>query len=249
LLSKSSAEIVDAPDLTVHVDIDGPGFERYAATIQSDWVLAEWNADIGGRLMIGAATKAERAEVREQVEATPIAARIHGDLPESTVVVTGPDLEQLAVLSEQLGSAFRELEGVHAVQDDVRQVATSSFRVDRHALAKFGLQHEQVRRAAAAADGGVEVDSVVRGVDGLPIRVRTTDAMLVAPNGDLMHLSAVVAHTRSTGPAVIQRINGRRAVTLTVQVRGEVSLAKVQQALRALIADVGLPVGYAVTIE
>jgi heavy metal efflux system protein len=189
------------------------------------------------------------------------------------VKVYGDDLETLSELGKRVESIARTIPGAA----DVRAEETSGLPMlvvtpDRAALARYGLNPEQVQTTVSTAIGGSSAGHLIEGDRRFDIVVRLPESMRqdVHRLGDLpvpldvsgsadeaeraatwssgeprfVPLREVAAIEELTGPNQVNRENGKRRIVITTNVRGA-DLGGFVAALReAIDAKLNLPAGY-----
>ncbi|MDX1655257.1 MAG: efflux RND transporter permease subunit, partial [Candidatus Competibacteraceae bacterium] len=152
----------------------------------------------------------------------------------------GPDLAQLKAASLELQDWLAHYQGTFDLSDDLRPGKPElRLRLTEGALA-LGLDASYVARELRSALFGTTAAEIQLGRESYEIDVRLADAddrgdledfRIRAPNGALIPLSAVAQIREDRGLARIQRIDGRRTVT----VRGDLD-SRLANA-REIIAD------------
>jgi Cu(I)/Ag(I) efflux system membrane protein CusA/SilA len=160
------------------------------------------------------------------------------------VKITGPSLDGIGEIAEQVERVLRAVPGTRGV---VAERATSGryldIDVDRFQAARFGISVADVQRLVTAVTGGETIGTVINGRQRIPIVIayprdfRESEAALAAnrittSTGSQVPLSAI-AHIRfADGPAEIKSENGRLASHVYVDINtsdlgGYVAAAKV----------------------
>jgi multidrug efflux pump subunit AcrB len=145
------------------------------------------------------------------------------------IQLLGDDFDKLLVASQKLQSELATFEGVEDINDSYRE-GKREFRLSlRDGARQLGITLADLAGQVRAGFWGEEPLKVQRGRNEVTIRVRYPEEERVAP-GDLENLKIRtadgkeipflhVAHIeQDQGPAVIQRIYGRRAITVTADV-------------------------------
>src|SRR5260221_5101853 len=148
------------------------------------------------------------------------------------VKITGPDLDTLQRLGEQVEAAVKPIPGTaSAVSDRILAGRYISVEVNRLAAARYGLSIEQVQQTAATAIGGETIGQKIEGLARYPINVRfpreTRDSMqaieqlpIIAPDGAVVPLSAVANVHIEMGPSMVKSENAQPTVSGYVDVPG-----------------------------
>ena len=171
------------------------------------------------------------------------------------VHIYGPDLTELRQRAEQTARVLRAIPGSSDVR--VERVAGASvlnIEIDRQAAARNGLDAIEVMNTVRAL-GGVEVGTVVDGIQRLDLQVRWSGAArhdveaisslpLLTPQGSLVPLGQIARVTIGPGPAEVNRERLSRRITVQANVRGRDLASFVEAAQVAVDKDVKLQPGY-----
>ena len=184
---------------------------------------------------------------------------LEGVRAELAIKLFGEDLGRLRTLAERIAGVVREVRGAEDVQvDQVSGTPQLIVRVDRDAIARYGMNVEDVQATLAAAVGGQGAGQIFEGVRRFEILVRYPEdarstpeeigSILVSgpagervPLGDLASIEAVV------GPRQITREHSQRFITIQCNVSGRDIGSFVAEAQRAIDRDLDLPAGYLAT--
>lgn len=185
---------------------------------------------------------------------------ISGVRAELGIKVFGDDLDQLANSANEILSVLRSIPSVaDARVEQVEGLPVLSVVPERLALARYGLNLQDLQDLVAAAIGGESAGLIYEGdrrfelVVRLPEELRTDILRLGdlpvtlpqgSPLGDYVPLSEVARLEMTPAPNQISRENGKRRVVVTANVRDR-DLGSFVEEARARIADqVQLPPGY-----
>lgn len=127
--------------------------------------------------------------------------------------------------------------------------------VDRDALARYGLNADDVLTVVRNGIGGEPVGTLLDGVKRFAIAVRLDDASkaniqaieripIRTPSGALVQLSQVASVTTAEGYSFIRREQLQRYAVVQMDVRGRDIDGFVQEANAAIAREVKLPPGY-----
>ena len=130
--------------------------------------------------------------------------------------------------------------------------------VDRQAIARYGINVEDVQSVIRTAVGGEKAGQIFEGVRRFDIYVRyvsgardTADAirhiLISAPGGEKVPLDQIARIEEIVGPRQITRENNERFVTVQCNVRGRDIGSFVADAEDAIEKQVKLPPGYLVS--
>ena len=175
------------------------------------------------------------------------------------VKITGPDLDTLQRLGEEVERAVKPIKGtVSAVSDRISGGRYVDVTVNRLAAARYGLSIEEVQETAATAVGGMPIGEKVEGLARYPINVRfprevrdSVEALrqlpIIAPDGAVVPLSLVAEIRVAPGPAMIKSENAQPSVWVYVDVRGRDVVGYVREAEQRVASAVKLPPGYSIS--
>jgi len=184
---------------------------------------------------------------------------LEGVRAELAIKLFGDDLELLKGKADEIAAVVGAIRGAADVQaDQISGAPQLLIRVDREAVARWGLNVEQVQQTIRAAVGGETAGQVFEGVRRFDIRVRypapyrdTPEAiasiLVPAPDGATVPLSQVVEMEEIVGPRQIKRENGQRFTTVQCNVVDRDIGSFVAEAQQAINREVELPPGYLVT--
>ncbi|HEY9841684.1 MAG: efflux RND transporter permease subunit [Candidatus Sericytochromatia bacterium] len=173
------------------------------------------------------------------------------------VQVFGDDLD---VLLEQAQAVAEILEGIPGAADVKVEQATGlpvmTLQLRREAIARYGLDVQDVQEVLEVATGGKGAGYVFEGdrrfelVVRLPEQLRSDQAVLSelpvplpGARGRYVPLSTLASFEKLTGPNMVSRENGKRRVVVTANIRGRDLMSFVDQARAAVTQQVKLPTG------
>ncbi len=173
------------------------------------------------------------------------------------VKLYGPDLAVLERLALEVEATLRALPGVRSVYAErVLQGSYWDVEVDREAAARYGLTVGDVQRALMVAAGGMEVSSVVSGLERYPLFVRLARDFRQDPeelarlpirltDGTTVPLGQVARFRWTQGPSMIRSENARPSVWVYVDLQPEQDVGSFVQRARPLLEEhLRLPAGY-----
>jgi cobalt-zinc-cadmium resistance protein CzcA len=181
---------------------------------------------------------------------------VRGDL---AIKIYGTDLAQLNALAAQTEALIAKLPGATdtlTVRNDGVQYL--QIEIDRLAAGRFGLSAEQIQAdlrrwvegqpISTVQEAGRRTPLVIRGSEALRASPADFEALrLSTPDGSAVPLQAVAKLRRVDGPVKVDREQAQRYVVVQSNVRGRDLVGFVEEAQRAVAAQVKLPAGYAVT--
>ncbi|RJP33786.1 MAG: efflux RND transporter permease subunit [Phycisphaerales bacterium] len=225
---------------------------------------SQWRADLDQEALEDA--------IREKLESLPGAVAnltqpiemtvdelLEGVRAELAVKLFGEDLDLLKEKADQIAAVVGEVRGAADTQvDQVSGTPQLLIRVDRRAIARYGVNVEDVQEVIRAAVGGEVAGQVFEGVRRFDILVRyspearsTADAirdiLVAGPDGMRIPLDELATVEEIVGPRQITREDGHRFITVQCNVIGRDIGSFVEEAQRAIDEQVDLPPGYLVT--
>ncbi len=192
----------------------------------------------------------------------PIAAAVDelitGTKAELAIKIFGSDMDVLKEKSAEIEAVIRRIPGAADVQkDQVTGTPQLRIRIDRQAIARYGINVEDVQNVIRTAVGGETAGQIFEGIRRFDIFVRFTptardDAeairhiLVVAPGGAKLPLDQLASIEEIVGPRQITRENNQRFITVQCNVRGRDIGSFVLDGQRAVAEKVKLPPGYLV---
>jgi cobalt-zinc-cadmium resistance protein CzcA len=192
----------------------------------------------------------------------PIALRldemVSGAKSEIAIKIFGPDLDELKRLQSEVSDAVSGIEGVADVLPS--QIAGFGYvevTIRRDAAARYGLNVGTIQRAIDMAIGGERVSTILEGdrrfslvgkfqetsrgsvesIRNLPLRT---------PDGAQVRLRDVATVELTEAPAEVTREQGKRKITLGINLSGRDAGSFVAEAKEAVRNKVSFPAGYTV---
>jgi len=226
---------------------------------------AEWPAGVTAKEQVIA--RVEKAangvlgqlyEVSQPIELrfNELIAGVRGDV---AIKLYGDDLDKMSLTANEMVRVLQAVPGAGSVKaDQVGGAPTLDVRLDRNAIARYGLTVQEVADTIAAALGGRESGLLYEGDRRFDIMVRVPDAtrvnlddiralpILLPQAGGVrgqIPLSQVAQIRLTEGLNQISRENGKRRVVVQVNLEGRDAGSFVAEA-QEKIAKVKLPAGY-----
>jgi cobalt-zinc-cadmium resistance protein CzcA len=184
---------------------------------------------------------------------------LEGVRAELAVKVFGDDLDVLKAEAEEIARVLREIPGSADVQmDQVSGTPQLLVRVDRGAIARYGLNVADVQEVVRAAVGGETAGQIFEGIRRYDILVRyepeargTADAirhiLVTGSDGIRVPLDELANVEEVIGPRQITREDTQRFVSVQCNVVGRDIGGFVEEAQAAIDRSVALPAGYLTT--
>lgn len=181
---------------------------------------------------------------------------ISGTRANIAVKIFGPDLHELTQQGQRAKALMADLPGV--VDLSVEQQAylpMMTIRLDRAAMARYGLRVHTVTQAMEVAFGAHAVTRIISDSAAFDLVVRYPQAarqdeptirglMLRGPTGALIPLEAVAHLARDMGPNQISRESGQRKVVVMCNVGEGHDLGGVVTRIQAKLKQLQLKPGY-----
>lgn len=188
-----------------------------------------------------------------------VAELISGVRSDVAIKLFGDDLDTLKKTADQIGVVVGKVRGA----EDVKVEATSGLpqlqiKPDRAAIARYGINVEDVNDLVESIVAGKEAGLVYEGDQRFNLVVRLSDEtgrdietiknlLVSAPSGARIPLSQLADIRLVEGPAQISREDTRRRVGVELNVRGRDIGSFVEEAQKKIEQDVKLPPGYYLT--
>jgi cobalt-zinc-cadmium resistance protein CzcA len=181
---------------------------------------------------------------------------LEGVRAELAVKLFGEDLDVLKEQADRIAGVVRTVRGAADVQvDQVSGTPQLLVRVDREAIARYGLNVEDVQEVVHAAIGGEVAGEIFEGVRRFPILVRyeaearedadaVRELLITTPGGATVPLDELARVEEIVGPRQITRENNQRFITIQCNVVGRDIGTFVEEAQARIDEDVDLPPGY-----
>ncbi|MFZ2313432.1 MAG: CusA/CzcA family heavy metal efflux RND transporter, partial [Methylobacter sp.] len=175
------------------------------------------------------------------------------------IKVSGPDLNVLQALTEQIEQAMKTLpETLSAYGDRVVGGYFLDFDINREAAARYGLTVGDVQDVIQSAIGGMNITETVEGLERYPVNLRyprdlrdNLDALkrvlVPTPTGSQIPLIQVADLTLRRGTDVIKSEGARPNAWVYVDIKTSDIGGFVSQAKKTLAERVTLPAGYTVS--
>jgi cobalt-zinc-cadmium resistance protein CzcA len=194
----------------------------------------------------------------------PIALRVDellsGVKAQLAVQLFGDDLDALVTKAAEIERVVSGIVGAEDVQvEQVTGQPQLQIRIDRPAIARYGINVDDVQEVIETAVGGENVAQVFEGVRRFDINVRMQEPFrddaasigsLLVPSPDesvRIPLRQLTGIRVVTGPKQISHENGHRRIVVQLNVRGRDMGGFVTEAKQAISAKVDLPPGYFIT--
>ena len=171
-------------------------------------------------------------------------------------VIGGPDLQKLTGYSEQLLQKMKTIPDV-VDADSTLIVGKPELRVhiDRARAADLGVRVGDIAQTLNTLIAGQKVSTYNQGTDQYDVRVRATgkhrasaedleNLFVASTKVGWTNLNNLVRIEEGSGPSAIDRLNRRRQVTLTANVRPGGSQAAVIDQMNQFVKEINIEPGY-----
>ena len=174
------------------------------------------------------------------------------------IKISGPDLRELERLGKEVEQIVRQVPGTLSVYAErVMGGHYLDFRIDRNALAVYGLQVGDVQEVIRSAIGGMNITTTVEGLERYPVNLRYSrelrhnlpalNATLVsAPSGRTVPLGQLGKFRYVSGPSGIKSENGKPNAWVYVDIRNVDIGGYVAQARQRVDQGIQVPPGYTI---
>ncbi len=193
----------------------------------------------------------------------PIAAAVDelltGTKAELAIKIFGGDMDLLKEKASEIEAVIRKIPGSADVQkDQVTGTPQLLIRIDRQAIARYGVNVEDVQGVIRTAIGGETAGQIFEGIRRFDITVRFAkeardDAesirhiLISAPGGAKVPLDQLAMIDEIVGPRQITRENNQRFITVQCNVRGRDIGSFVAEGQKAIAEQIKMPPGYLVS--
>ena len=183
---------------------------------------------------------------------------LEGVRAELAIKLFGDDLDTLLAKGNEIAGVTRRIRGAADVQvDQVTGTPQLVIRVNRQAVARYGMNVADVQQTIRAAVGGEVAGQIFEGTRRFAILVRfapeyrstsaaISNILVPGPGRVRVPLSELATIEEVVGPRQITRENNQRFLTIQCNVVGRDIGSFVEEAQAAIDAQVRLPTGYLV---
>ena len=175
------------------------------------------------------------------------------------IKIAGPDLAVLERLGKEIEAVVRDLPGtVGAYAERVMGGNYLDFKVDRDAIARYGLTVRDVQEVIQTAIGGMNITTTVEGLERYPVNLRYSrelrddlpalrDVLVTAPSGAHIPLGRLVSMEYVVGPPSIKSEGAKPNAWVYVDIH-DVDVGGYVDAARDAVAErIVLPAGYTIS--
>ena len=199
-----------------------------------------------------------QANLTQPIEMT-VDELLEGVRAELAIKLFGEDLNVLKQKADEISALIQNLQGAADVQvDQVSGTPQLVIKPDRQAIARYGLNVQDVQEIIRSAIGGVTAGQVFEGIRRFDILVRyreqdrnTTEAirnlLITGPDNIQIPLAQIASIEEIVGPRQITRENNQRFITIQANVIDRDIVSFVEEAQKKIDNAIQLPPGYFTT--
>ena len=181
---------------------------------------------------------------------------VSGVKADVAVKVFGEDLDRLKRLADAVADSLRKIPGATDVSvEQVDDIPVLQIDIDREAIARLGVNVDDVQTLVSTALGRTPVGQIIEGDKRFALVVRfpeeTSNSVegiaslpVPTPGGGNVPLGSVAKIRNKPAPAQVSREEGKRRVVVQLNVRGTDLGTFVKAAQAAVHRDVKMPEGY-----
>jgi len=246
-------------EVGAHADPVNSGEAFIALKAQDQWKTAKTPAELFDKMSDAFGNFPGAAFNFTQPIAAAVDELISGSKADLAIKIFGQDMEVLKQKAAEVEAVIRTVPGADEVQkDQVTGTPQLRITVDRQAIARHGINVENVQSIIQTAVGGEKAGQIFEGIPRFDIVVRyahgsrsTGDAigriLVAAPGGQKVPLSDLARIEEIVGPRQITREDNQRFITVQCNVRGRDIGSFVRDGQKAIGEKVKFPSGYLVS--
>ena len=184
---------------------------------------------------------------------------LEGVRAELAIKLFGDDLDRLKSKADEIAAQIKKVNGAADVQvDQVSGAPQLSIVINRHEIARYGINVEDVQQVIRTAIGGETSGQIFEDVKRFDIYVRFEEEfrkdmksigtlLIESPSGIEVPLSQLAEIKEVVGPRQITREKNQRFITIQCNVVGRDIVSFVEEGQNVIDSKVKLPPGYFVT--
>ncbi|TDE50079.1 efflux RND transporter permease subunit [Flavobacterium sp. GT3P67] len=182
-----------------------------------------------------------------------------GSRSDIAIKIFGDDLEVLDTKATELISKINNIEGIGDLKaDKVTGLPQITVKYDYSKIALYGLNISDINQIIRSSFAGETAGKIYEESKRFDIVVRmdaanrtditdVSNLFIPLPNGQQVPLSQVATIDYEQGPVQVSREDGKRRITIGLNVRGRDIKSVVEEIQQKLDTDFKLPAGYYVT--
>jgi len=184
---------------------------------------------------------------------------LEGVRAELAIKLFGDELDVLKYKADEIAAVIRKVNGAEDIQvDQVSGKPQVKIVVNRHAIARYGINLEDVQEVIRTAIGGEIAGQIFEGIRRFDILVRFApefrksteeikEILIESPAGIKVPLSQLATIEEIVGPRQITRERNQRFITIQCNVLDRDIGSFVEEGQRVIDEQINLPAGYIVT--
>ncbi|MES2545497.1 MAG: CusA/CzcA family heavy metal efflux RND transporter [Bacteroidota bacterium] len=182
-----------------------------------------------------------------------------GSRSDIAIKIFGDDLEVLDAKATELISKINKIDGIGDLKaDKVTGLPQITVKYDYNKIALYGLNIADINQIIRSSFAGESAGKIYEESKRFDVVVRMNESnrsditdvsnlFIPLPNGQQVPLSQVASIKYEQGPVQVSRENGKRRITVGLNVRGRDVKSVVEEIQQKLDASFKLPAGYYVT--
>ena len=182
-----------------------------------------------------------------------------GSRSDIAIKIFGDDLEILDTKAKELIAKVNNIEGIGDLKaDKVTGLPQITVKYDYNKIALYGLNITDINQIIRSSFAGESAGKIYEQSKRFDVVVRmdaasrtditdVSNLFIPLPNGQQVPLSQVATVSYEQGPVQVSRENGKRRITIGLNVRGRDIKSVVEEIQLKLDKDFKLPAGYYIT--
>jgi cobalt-zinc-cadmium resistance protein CzcA len=182
-----------------------------------------------------------------------------GSRSDIAIKIFGDDLEILDAKAKELIAKVNTIEGIGDLKaDKVTGLPQITVKYDHDKVALYGLNISDLNQILRSSFAGESAGKIYEASKRFDVVVRmdkdnrsditdVSNLFIPLPNGQQIPLSQVATVSYEQGPVQVSRENGKRRITVGLNVRGRDVKSVVEEIQQKLDVDFKLPAGYYIT--
>ena len=174
------------------------------------------------------------------------------------IKIGGPDLNELERIGKEVESVIRDVPGTLSVYAErVMGGNYLDFKIDRRAIARYGLTVGQVQEIIQMAIGGMNITTTVEGLERYPVNLRYArelrddlpslrDVLVPTPGGQQIPLGQLAQLKYAVGPPGIKSENAKPNAWIYVDISNIDVGTYVERAQKVVAEKIQIPPGYTI---
>lgn len=225
-----------------------------------EWTTAETREELVEKMSSALAENVPQANFSfSQPIELRVSELISGVRSDVAIKLFGDDLETLKVTADKIAATVGKVQGAADVKvEQVSGLPQLQIKPDRSAIARYGINVEDVNDLVETVIAGKEAGQVYEGEQRFNLVVRLQEdasrdvetirnLLVSAPTGARVPLSQLADIRIVEGPAQISREDTRRRIGVELNVRGRDIAGFVRDAQQAIEREIKVPTGYYIT--